>query len=266
MKKLLKISDWLLLGLTGCIDVLEEIRDPLGLFEGYYKTFYGFVPIKFKKNKFQLQFWRALKTGNIEKVIENGEVKLRLTSAGIEKLKRDFPIIMLKNKKWDGKWRLVIFDIAEKVRIVRNWLRKKLKELGFGQLQKSVWLSPHDVLADFKEFIENNNLGKNVILVETKHFFVDNPKELAEKIWGLSKLNLRYSELYNELQRFKNNDEEYIKKFADRTTFRNHLKMQTLSLYLEDPFLPDQLLPDDWNGKKVINLVKELNLFISDSE
>lgn len=261
MKKLLKISDWVLLGVAGLLDFVEEIRDPLGLFENYYQSFYGYVPGRFKKNKFKLQRWRVLKTGNIEKVVEDGEVKLRLTSLGNERLRRDFSMLVFKNKKWDRRWRLVVFDIEEKSRIIRDQLRRKLRELGFAQLQKSVWISPHDILGDFAEFIKNNNLEKYVVLIETRHFFVEDPKELANRIWSLDDLNESYLNLYHCLMKLKNNNRKYLKKFGGRSAFRNHLKIKTLNIYFSDPFLPDELLPEGWNGEKVRGLIKKMKLF-----
>jgi CRISPR-associated endonuclease Cas2 len=49
-----------------------------------------------------------------------------------------------KTKKWDGKWRILIFDIQEKHKMKREALRGKLKELGFYKLQKSTWICPYE--------------------------------------------------------------------------------------------------------------------------
>lgn len=43
---------------------------------------------------------------------------------------------------WDGQWRVLIFDIPHDRKTAREALRDKIKELGFFQLQKSVWLYP----------------------------------------------------------------------------------------------------------------------------
>ena len=45
--------------------------------------------------------------------------------------------------RWDKKWRIVIFDIREERKHVRDQLRRMLMEAGFVQLQKSVWVYPH---------------------------------------------------------------------------------------------------------------------------
>jgi phenylacetic acid degradation operon negative regulatory protein len=46
-------------------------------------------------------------------------------------------------KKWDGKWRIVIFDVWERRRLTRDRLRALLIETGFVRLQNSVWVYPY---------------------------------------------------------------------------------------------------------------------------
>ena len=48
-----------------------------------------------------------------------------------------------KPKRWDGKWRVLIFDITEKRRRTRVQLRLTLQSFGFIRLQDSVWVYPY---------------------------------------------------------------------------------------------------------------------------
>ncbi|MEW5907658.1 MAG: hypothetical protein AB1643_00530 [Patescibacteria group bacterium] len=75
----------------------------------------------------------------------NGTIKVILTENGKKKaLQYDFDEIKIKKpSQWDGKWRLVIFDIPERIRKGRDALRDKLKDLDFYELQKSVWVHPY---------------------------------------------------------------------------------------------------------------------------
>jgi phenylacetic acid degradation operon negative regulatory protein len=66
------------------------------------------------------------------------EGKKRLLQFDLDK------IVIKKPRKWDGYWRLVLFDIPEKQKIGREALRSKLKQLGFYQLQKSCFIDPFD--------------------------------------------------------------------------------------------------------------------------
>lgn len=77
---------------------------------------------------------------------EDGNVYIVLTKNG-QKKALEYQINELKIKKpdkWDGKWRIVIFDIPEKKKKAREVLRAKLKDLGFKELQKSVFVLPYE--------------------------------------------------------------------------------------------------------------------------
>ena len=44
---------------------------------------------------------------------------------------------------WDGKWRILVFDINERRRRTRNQLRRLLQGQGFIRMQDSVWIYPY---------------------------------------------------------------------------------------------------------------------------
>jgi len=68
----------------------------------------------------------------------------------------------IKRENWDGKWRIVVFDIPEKIKRGRDALREKLKELGFYELQKSVFVFPYKCQNEIEFVIEFFNLRKYV--------------------------------------------------------------------------------------------------------
>ncbi len=49
-----------------------------------------------------------------------------------------------KDRKWDGRWRIVIFDIWERRREARSRLRARLQTIGFVKVQNSVWAYPYE--------------------------------------------------------------------------------------------------------------------------
>lgn len=58
-----------------------------------------------------------------------------------------------KKREWDGQWRMIIFDVPEKKRKYRDYLRQMLKTLGFKELQKSTWVTPHPIPDFLKELL-----------------------------------------------------------------------------------------------------------------
>lgn len=89
----------------------------------------------------------------------DGRGFVRLTIAGkneLEKLEASEYKISIP-KKWDRKWRVIIFDIKEERKNLRVKIRRTLTSLGFKRLQDSVWIFPYDcedfitlLKADFK--------------------------------------------------------------------------------------------------------------------
>ncbi|MBI4088669.1 CRISPR-associated endonuclease Cas2 [Candidatus Kaiserbacteria bacterium] len=69
----------------------------------------------------------------------------RITERGRELLELEIQkVAHAKKRKWDRRWRVVIFDIPERRRSVRVRLRRFMEEYGFVRLQDSVWVYPHD--------------------------------------------------------------------------------------------------------------------------
>jgi DNA-binding transcriptional regulator PaaX len=75
----------------------------------------------------------------------NREVTIIVTEKGKRQLLKYNIKTMTLNKPevWDGKWRVVIFDVKEGKKSMRESLRRKMKQLEFYQLQKSVYVSPY---------------------------------------------------------------------------------------------------------------------------
>lgn len=104
----------------------------------------------FTKRKYDKKFSRAihyLKERKLMIIKENpdGSMKVEVSKNGKKKI-LEYDLENLKinpMRKWDGKWRFVMFDIPNKFKNRSNVLRKKLKELGLYQLQKSVWIYPY---------------------------------------------------------------------------------------------------------------------------
>jgi len=105
---------------------------------------------RYSKKQMQTAF-NNLKQRKLIEIIQEGDekFKVQLTNKGKKRVKDfSFEFLEIKNPaEWDGKWRILIFDIPSKPKIynqARNALRSKIKDLGFYQMQKSVWVYPYE--------------------------------------------------------------------------------------------------------------------------
>lgn len=71
--------------------------------------------------------------------------------------------------KWDGRWRILIFDIPEKEKYKREALRVQLAGLGFKQLQRSVWVTPYPSPDSFSDFLVNLRVRPYLFSITADH-------------------------------------------------------------------------------------------------
>ena len=103
---------------------------------------------------------------------KDGSVKIILTKEGQKKaLKFKLDEMEIKKPvKWDGEWRVVIFDIPERFKKAREALRMKLKDLGFLELQKSVLVLPYECEDEIDFIVEVFLIRPFVRFVRAKSF------------------------------------------------------------------------------------------------
>jgi DNA-binding transcriptional regulator PaaX len=76
-------------------------------------------------------------------------------------------VIHKKHPSKDGIWKLIIFDIPESQRKVRNFLRQKLQTLGFKKWQHSIWATPFVLDPDLEQELETLARQYFVRLIKT---------------------------------------------------------------------------------------------------
>ena len=176
-KKISKIKEKLLLSLLAGIAISfsrSSIRQ--------WKII-GSIPREFKKideNALKQEIRNLYKTHLVSKK-ENadGSLVFELTQKGkLKTLTFVFENMKIERKDWDRKWRLVIFDIPEKLRKGRDALRKKLRELGFYELQKSALVFPYECEDELEFIIEFFDLRPFVRVAILEN--IDNELHLKE--------------------------------------------------------------------------------------
>jgi len=144
----------------------------------YSDTFSDIFKTVRQKSEYSNVIKRLEKKGLLRFINRNGILRNTLTKKGIvtarfitsNYYKREKP------KNWDGKWHLVIFDIPEKKKKIRNLLRFHLKRIGFIKVQASVWVYPYsceEVISIIKTYF---NLNNEVLYFTTE--YIENDKKL----------------------------------------------------------------------------------------
>lgn len=118
---------------------------------------------KYPKRKIADTFSNLRRRGLIEINKVNNQIYINLTEEGRKKANvyQIGALEIKRPRKWDRKWRIVIFDIAQLKKVYREAFRGKLKELGFYCLQKSVWVHPFDCRAEIELLRDFFGLSQN---------------------------------------------------------------------------------------------------------
>lgn len=134
------------------------------------------------EDRVQTSLSRLINDGSLRVTEKDGKKFFELTKKGERKLGDlyKYHSLLQKPKRWDGKWRIVSFDIYEKRREARDKLRATLRGVGFTQLHKSMWVSPYDC-EDLVTLLKSDlKMGRNLLYI------------VADRIEGDKKLREHY--------------------------------------------------------------------------
>lgn len=166
------------IAVVGFVTFAAAVPGVLNLVGYYQKNRKRYLQAKYVNQRLE----KLIRNGLLEFIYDDGEKKLGLTKKGERELEKGKLIVESGKKRWDGKWRIVVFDIFEKRRRTRDQLRFELQELGFKKMQNSVWITPNDC-GDYIYLLKSDlRLNQDVVFFEVV-------KLENEKYWRL-KFNL----------------------------------------------------------------------------
>jgi len=147
----------------------------------------------------------------------------------------------LWSREWDGRWRLVLFDVPT----ARNSHRK-----GFGYLQNSVWITP-DSLEEQRQILVDGKINvESLILMEARPCAGESDAEIVAGAWDFRDINRHYARHINIL------DERPAGALENEAAARTLLRWEAaeheawLEAVTSDPLLPERLLPPDYLGQQ----------------
>lgn len=100
-------------------------------------------------------------------ITKKGELKILMAKAGV-----------IRPTKWDGKWRLIVFDIPEESSILRDRFRKLLKSYGFKMMQASVFISSYPLNRQAIDYSKATGLIDYIRIIKAEE--IDDDKNLRK--------------------------------------------------------------------------------------
>lgn len=154
-----------LAAVSGFLMVAVMAPNLVSVLGGLKRRPYQFDQKKFKKS---LNYLRDKKLATYKQ--QDGVYRLKPTSRGVERaLFLAYQDLKLeKPAEWDRLWRVVIFDVPNQRTRARDFFRRKLKEMGFYQIQRSILVTPHPCAKEVIILAEMLGISDCLRLMEVK--------------------------------------------------------------------------------------------------
>lgn len=190
----------------------------------------------------QTKRWQKSLQRSLYNLADSGLIENRkITNKGFARLKQLIPTY-IEDRPWNGWLYLTLYDIPENLSRSRKKLSNLMKQMSFGCLQKSVWVSFEDPEPFLEDLIEWDELEEFVVTIKSRV----SPRirkglvPLLANAFKLDNLNLRYR--------------AFIDLAKDGKTPPEDSAVRYLAILKDDPQLPFRLLSENWLGDKAHNI------------
>ena len=152
-------------------------------------------------------------------------------------------------RPWDGRWRLILFDLPLDAKALRIKLHRLLRARHFGYLQGNVWLTP-DSVEDLRTIVGNTSVDpEGFIVFEGRPATGESDTAIVTGAWDFAEINRRYERHLDFLRtapRTVNAGAAGRKRLHTWAQLEHAAWKHAVTL---DPLLPLTLLPADYRGR-----------------
>ena len=187
---------------------------------------------------------------------QGGQRAIRLTQKGLAAGQIGHDPEPRWQRSWDGKWRIILFDLPEDQREIRRRLRRKLRSSGFGCMQRSAWISPdplNDLAANLRPLAVN--VAKLVVL-DAAPCSGESSADMVRAAWDFKRIDEVWRHLEIHLSTPPDTRGGEARDNVLRWVARERKLLQ--SCFQFDPLLPRQLHPTSYRGTIVWNKRRQI--------
>ena len=154
------------------------------------------------------------------------------------------------SREWDGRWRLVLFDVPTDRNSHRTKMRRYLRDKGFGYLQNSAWITP-DSLEEEQQILVGGKINvESLILLEARPCAGESDAEIVAGAWDFERINHRYArhlQILSEQPAGALRTESAAKRLLRWAAAELEAWLDAVN---NDPLLPEKILPRDYLGQR----------------
>lgn len=193
-------------------------------------------------------------------LVNDRKYTLTITGAGVI---RSLELkISDRDMVWDGRWHFVMFSIPEQFRSRRNALRRELVQIGYGLLYDGLFVCPYNRETSVLEFVKQSGLDEWIRMASGEFGHGPITVSHAEQIWPVRATNEKYYQFIEWVNREIDVWSVYLEPLTELLPWNVLLQVLELGetfgeILLEDPYLPKELLPDNWMMQKAWELYNQ---------
>jgi phenylacetic acid degradation operon negative regulatory protein len=151
---------------------------------------------------------------------------------------------------WDGRWRLVLFDVPTGQNARRERLRRYLRSHAFGCLQGSVWIRADPVHGE-REILAGGQVNvETLLLLEARPAAGESDAEIVAGAWDFAQINRCYSRHLTILDLCPTGDLKDAGAAKALRRWATDEREAWLAAVQSDPLLPERLLPAEYLGRR----------------
>lgn len=151
-------------------------------------------------------------------------------------------------RRWEGQWYAMVYDVPEKQRHYRVALQGFLRRMRLGCLQKSVWITPWDIRAEFDDLRQAAAVSDYAFLFKFQPTLGQRGAELAARAWNFERLNQQQKQYLADAQERDSKLSESGNRLVEmRQELGDYCRVMAA-----DPLLPEALYPSDYQGRAVV--------------
>ncbi|AHF08469.1 transcriptional regulator [Desulfitobacterium metallireducens] len=203
----------------------------------------------FEKNETAIRMGlsRAVQNQLVSRTKDQGEVIYQLTEIGKSMIYNWWATIKdyraklsLQKQPWDRVWHLVIFSFPNAKQNERDELTKFLQSLGYGILNKGVWISPYDFSKEISQKVGSLQISEYIHLLSAQPEKEQKSSSIESSVWEISLFRQRYEALIIKIDLAQGKAEKLTA--AQTLPILHELGLEFMKVISEDPLLPLEIL------------------------
>lgn len=229
------------------------------------KIFRLLEPFEKSETSIRMGLSRGVQNGLFINEKKGQEVYYRLTDIAMESfdywqktLARFRERIETQHENWDGSWSVVMLDlpVRKKPADYIDQFTESLQQLGYGSLNKGHWISPYDFSADVTGLADKYVMNKEILIFHGK-LRNKKPEAVASEVWPVQELADKYKKFALEVKKSAGKLNAALDS-GQVLTFLYLYGSDLFEIIQDDPQLPMDLLPADWQGPNAARTFGEI--------